>query len=72
MGFPAIIAETGVGAGVLIAAGAPLRDRRGGLRCGEAGPNPGVFGYHEIFHVLVIAAAAAHFAAVALFALPAA
>jgi hemolysin III len=35
-------------------------------------PNPAVFGYHEIFHVLVLAAAAAHFAAVAFFALPAA
>ncbi len=35
-------------------------------------PSPTVFGYHEIFHVLVIAAAAAHFAAVAFFALPAA
>jgi hemolysin III len=34
-------------------------------------PSPAVFGYHEIFHVLVIAAAAAHFAAIALFALPA-
>ena len=35
-------------------------------------PSPEVFGYHEIFHALVIAAAAAHFAAVAFFALPAA
>ena len=35
-------------------------------------PNPAVFGYHEIFHLLVIAAAAAHFAAVAFYALPAA
>ena len=35
-------------------------------------PNPRVFGYHEVFHLLVIAAAAAHFAAVAFFALPAA
>ncbi len=34
-------------------------------------PNPAVFGYHEIFHLLVIAAAAAHFAAVAIYALPA-
>ena len=33
-------------------------------------PNPAVFGYHEIFHVLVIAAAAAHFAAIAIYALP--
>ena len=35
-------------------------------------PNPKVFGYHEVFHALVIAAAAAHFTAVAFFALPAA
>ncbi len=35
-------------------------------------PSPTVFGYHEVFHALVIAAAAAHFAAIALFALPAA
>jgi hemolysin III len=35
-------------------------------------PAPKVFGYHEIFHALVILAAAAHFAAVAFFVLPAA
>jgi hemolysin III len=35
-------------------------------------PSPAVFGYHEIFHALVIAAAAAHFATVAFYALPAA
>ena len=33
-------------------------------------PRPAVFGYHEIFHVLVIAAAASHFAAIALYAVP--
>ena len=33
-------------------------------------PVPAVFGYHEIFHVLVIAAAAIHFVAVAAFILP--
>ena len=35
-------------------------------------PNPAatVFGYHEIFHALVVAAAAAHFAVVAFYALP--
>jgi hemolysin III len=31
-------------------------------------PSPRVFGYHEVFHVLVIAAAAVQFAAVALYA----
>jgi predicted membrane channel-forming protein YqfA (hemolysin III family) len=30
-----------------------------------------VFGYHEIFHLLVIVAAACQFAAVAIYALPA-
>jgi hemolysin III len=33
-------------------------------------PVPGVFGYHEVFHALVVAAAAAHFTAVAVYALP--
>src|SRR2546421_6868170 len=32
-------------------------------------PVPGVFGYHEVFHALVVAAAAAHFAAVAAYAI---
>ena len=35
-------------------------------------PRPAVFGYHEVFHVLVVAAAVIHFVAVAAFALPAA
>ena len=35
-------------------------------------PAPAVFGYHEVFHALVVAAAAAHYAVVALYALPAA
>jgi hemolysin III len=34
-------------------------------------PAPTVFGYHEIFHALVLAAAVAHFAVVAFYALPA-
>ena len=33
-------------------------------------PSPEVFGYHEIFHVFVIAAAAVQFAAIAIYALP--
>jgi hemolysin III len=33
-------------------------------------PRPSVFGYHEIFHLLVIAAAATHFVAIAVFVLP--
>jgi hemolysin III len=33
-------------------------------------PAPTVFGYHEVFHALVIAAAAAHYAVVAVWVLP--
>ncbi|MGZ8781982.1 MAG: PAQR family membrane homeostasis protein TrhA [Gaiellaceae bacterium] len=33
-------------------------------------PAPATFGYHEIFHVLVVAAAAVHFVAIAAFVLP--
>jgi hemolysin III len=33
-------------------------------------PVPHVFGYHEIFHLLVVGAAAAHFVAIAAFVLP--
>ena len=70
--FPAIVAEAGLGAGVLIAGGGALYTTGAVVYAAERpNPSPAVFGYHEIFHVLVIAAAAAHFAAVALFALPA-
>ena len=34
-------------------------------------PVPATFGYHEVFHTLVIAAALLHFASIALYALPA-
>jgi hemolysin III len=71
IGFPAIIAETGVTAGILIAGGGALYITGAVVYAAERpNPSPAVFGYHEIFHALVIAAAAAHFAAIALFALP--
>jgi hemolysin III len=50
--------------GVLYTAGAVIYAVR------RPNPVPGVFGYHEVFHALVVAAAAAHFAAVAAYALP--
>ena len=52
--------------GLLYTAGAVVYARR------RPDPAPRVFGYHEVFHALVIAAAAAQFAAIAFFALPAA
>ncbi len=71
LGFPAIIVGAGVGAGVLIAVGGVLYTAGAVVYARQRpDPNPAVFGYHEIFHVLVIAAATAHFAAIAIYALP--
>jgi hemolysin III len=68
---PQIVSRTGAGAAVLLAvggvaytAGAVVYARR------RPDPRPATFGYHEIFHVLVVLAAAAHFTAVAVFAVP--
>ena len=73
IGFPAIIARAGIVAGALIAVGGILYTAGAIVYARQRpDPNPAVFGYHEIFHALVIAAAAAHFVAVALYALPAA
>ncbi len=62
------IGPVGVGlialGGVLYSAGAVVYARR------KPDPRPQVFGYHEIFHVLVIAAAAVQYTAVAVYALP--
>jgi hemolysin III len=51
--------------GILYTVGAVVYARR------RPDPRPAVFGYHEIFHLLVIAAAACDFAAIAVYALPA-
>jgi len=53
-----------IGGGTAYTAGAVIYARQ------RPDPAPTVFGYHEIFHLLVIVAAAAHFAAVAFFVLP--
>jgi hemolysin III len=52
------------GGGVLYTAGAVIYAAQ------RPDPAPAVFGYHEIFHALVVAAALAHFAVVAFYALP--
>jgi hemolysin III len=53
-----------MGGGLLYTAGAVIYATQ------RPNPRPAVFGYHEIFHALVLAAAAAHFAVVAFYALP--
>lgn len=52
--------------GVLYTAGAVVYARK------RPDPSPAVFGYHEVFHVLVIAAAAVHYGVIAGYVLPAA
>jgi hemolysin III len=53
-----------VGGGLLYAAGAVV------YVCKRPDPVPAVFGYHELFHALVIAAAIAHYTAIAAYLLP--
>jgi hypothetical protein len=45
--------------------------RRGrGVRAPTPEPAPEIFGYHEVFHALVIAAAFTHYAVVAFYVFP--
>jgi hemolysin III len=62
LGAPAVAAFAA--GGVLYTIGAVVYAR------GRPDPWPRVFGYHEIFHALVIAAAAIHFAVIALAVVP--
>ena len=69
--FPQMISGLGVVATALVAAGGVLYTVGAvvyALR--RPDPLPAVFGYHEVFHVLVIVAAALQYAVVAFFVLP--
>jgi hemolysin III len=71
--FPGLWSEMGVAGTLLVAAGGLLYTAGAVVYATQRpNPNPRVFGYHEVFHALVILAAAAHFSAIAFFALPAA
>jgi hemolysin III len=69
--FPELWTSMGPGGTLLVAAGGLLYTA-GAVVYALQRPNPipATFGYHEVFHLLVIAAAVAHFSAVAFFALP--
>lgn len=70
--FPQLWNDMGVAGTLLVAAGGLLYTAGAVVYATQRpDPNPRVFGYHEVFHLFVILAAAAHFAAVAFFALPA-
>jgi hemolysin III len=69
--FPALWSSIGVGGSLLIAAGGLLYTAGAVVYATQRpNPNPAIFGYHEVFHLFVIAAALAHFSAIAFFALP--
>ncbi|MBA2522462.1 MAG: hemolysin III family protein [Solirubrobacterales bacterium] len=69
--FPGIISQAGIAAGLLIALGGLLYTVGAIVYARQRpDPRPTIFGYHEIFHVLVVAAAAAHFTAISLYAAP--
>jgi hemolysin III len=71
--FPALWEEMGAPGTLLVAAGGLLYTAGAVVYATQRpDPDPRVFGYHEVFHLFVILAAAAHFAAIAFFALPAA
>jgi hemolysin III len=70
--FPQIFQHAGAGAGVLLLAGGAAYTAGAVVYARQRpDPSPAIFGYHEVFHVLVVVAALTHFVAVAAFALPA-
>ena len=69
--MPALAHELGaVGVGLVMFGGLLYTAGAVIYAVGRPNPAPATFGYHEIFHALVVAAAAAHFAVVAFYALP--
>ena len=69
--FPDLVRELGVTSTALVVAGGLLYTAGAVVYAlGRPDPVPTVFGYHEVFHALVIAAAALQYAAIAFFVLP--
>jgi hemolysin III len=69
--FPQMVDKVGITGTALVAAGGVLYSVGAGIYAFKRpNPAPTVFGYHEVFHALVILAAALHYAVVALIVLP--
>jgi hemolysin III len=69
--FPQILAGTGSAGTALVVAGGILYTLGAVVYVIQRpDPVPAVFGYHEVFHLMTIAAAGCHFAAIAFFVLP--
>jgi hemolysin III len=69
--MPQLFARLGVTGGLLVVVGGLVYSAGAAVYAlRRPDPVPVVFGYHEVFHLLVIAGVAAHFLAISLFALP--
>jgi hemolysin III len=69
--MPQLFARLGVAGGLLLVAGGLLYSAGAAVYAlRRPDPMPAVFGYHEVFHLLVIAGVAAHFLAISRYALP--
>jgi hemolysin III len=69
--MPQLFARLGLGGGLLIVAGGLAYSAGAAVYAlRRPDPAPATFGYHEVFHLLVIAGVAAHFLAISLFAVP--
>ena len=69
--FPELWSSMGVTGALLVAVGGLLYTAGAVVYATQRpNPNPAVFGYHEVFHLFVIAAALAQYSAIAFFALP--
>ena len=71
LGFPHLVDRLGWTATLLMALGGALYSAGAAVYAlRRPNPAPDVFGYHEVFHALVIAAALTHYAVVAVYVLP--
>jgi hemolysin III len=69
--FPQLWDTLGPGGALLLAGGGLLYTAGAVVYATQRpDPNPAIFGYHEVFHAFVIAAAVVHFSVIAFFALP--
>jgi hemolysin III len=69
--MPQLFTRLGVAGGLLIVVGGLAYSAGAAIYAlRRPDPAPAVFGYHEVFHLLVIVGVAAHFLAIGLFAVP--
>lgn len=69
--MPQLFARLGVAGGLLLLAGGLAYSAGAAVYAlRRPDPAPAVFGYHEVFHLLVIVGVAAHFLAISRYALP--